>query len=80
MVLHPEVQEAAQAELDAVVGKERLPCYDDRRSLPYLEAIILECLRWMPVAQIQFPRMTHDEDEYRGWRIPAGSVVMPVNE
>ncbi len=48
-VLYPEVQAKAQAELDAVVGPTRLPNFDDSPQLPYIEAIILEALRWNPV-------------------------------
>jgi cytochrome P450 len=52
MVLHPEVQAKAQAEIDRVVGKDRLPDFDDRPALPYLEAIMRETLRWYPVVPL----------------------------
>ena len=47
---YPEVQKKAQAEIDAVVGRERLPTLADRPNLPYVEAIMSETLRWGPVA------------------------------
>jgi cytochrome P450 len=50
MCLYPECQRAAQAELDAVVGNERLPSVADRPSLPYINAMMKEVLRWAPVA------------------------------
>ena len=46
---HPEVQKKAWAEMDAVVGKDRLPTFTDRESLPYVEAICKELFRWMPI-------------------------------
>jgi cytochrome P450 len=49
MLLHPEVQAKAQAEIDRVVGKDRLPDFDDRPALPYLDAVLRETLRWFPV-------------------------------
>jgi cytochrome P450 len=49
MVLYPEVQAKAQAEIDRVVGKNRLPDFDDRSALPYLDAVLRETLRWHPV-------------------------------
>ncbi|KAG2350438.1 p450-domain-containing protein [Suillus weaverae] len=49
MVLNPEVQAKAQAEIDRVVGKDRLPDFDDRPASPYLEAVLRETLRWHPV-------------------------------
>jgi cytochrome P450 len=52
MALHPEVQIKAQAELDAVIGPRRLPDYNDRASLPYLNATVKEVLRWNPVAPL----------------------------
>ena len=49
MELYPDVQERARAELDAVVGTDRLPTSADRESLPYLNALIAEVLRWHTV-------------------------------
>lgn len=45
MVLHPHVLEKAQEEIDRVVGAGRLPDFDDRESLPYIEAVFQEVLR-----------------------------------
>lgn len=49
MVLHPEVAKKAQAELDTVVGNDRLPTFADREYLPYLDALCKEVLRWNTV-------------------------------
>ena len=48
--MFPEKQKKAQEELDRVVGPERLPTFEDRPSLPYVEAIISECFRWHPTS------------------------------
>ena len=77
MVLHPESQGKAQAELDEVIGSERLPRFNDRGSLPFVEALILECLRWKPITPLGFWHSSLQEDEYRGYRIPAGSLIIP---
>ena len=45
MLLFPEVQRAAHAELDRVLGIGRLPEIEDERSLPYVKAVMLEVLR-----------------------------------
>jgi hypothetical protein len=45
MILHPEIQARAQAEIDKVV-KGRLPGFQDEKDLPYTSAIVLECVRW----------------------------------
>jgi cytochrome P450 len=50
MILFPDVQKKAQAEIDAIVGTDRLPSFADRDSLPYIEALVKEVLRWNAVA------------------------------
>jgi cytochrome P450 len=52
MLLHPEVQVKAQAEIDEVIGRERLPDMDDRNSLPYVECVLKEVLRWQSVVPL----------------------------
>lgn len=54
MCLYPGVQQKAQAEIDALLGDgyERLPTLADRDSLPYVDAVLKECLRWNPVAPL----------------------------
>ena len=49
MALHPGVQARAQDELDSVIGRDRLPAISDRGSLPYVEAVIQEVMRWHPM-------------------------------
>ena len=49
MANYPEVQAKAQAELDTVIGPDRLPEFADCANLPYINAIISEVLRWQPV-------------------------------
>jgi hypothetical protein len=45
MLLHPDELRKAQEEMDAVIGRHRLPNIDDRPSLPYLECILKEVVR-----------------------------------
>lgn len=52
MVIHPEIQIKAQQELDSVIGGGRLPDFTDRASLPYINAIVKEVIRWSPVAPL----------------------------
>ena len=78
LALFPEVQKKAQAELDRVVGSSRLPEFDDLENLPYLHAVLLEALRWLPVTPFGVPHRGIADDEYRGYHIPAGSVMIPV--
>lgn len=52
MTLHPEVMRKAQAELDAVVGRDRVPTFGDKDNLPYVQAIVKEVMRWRPVGPL----------------------------
>ncbi|THU98671.1 cytochrome P450 [Dendrothele bispora CBS 962.96] len=76
LLLHPDVQAKAQAEMDAVVGTSRLPDFQDRGKLPYLEAILTETLRWIPVLPLSLPHKSVKDDIYEGHFIPAGSTVV----
>ncbi|KAG2087118.1 cytochrome P450 [Suillus discolor] len=75
MVLYPDVQKRAQAEIDSVVGRERLPTFEDRASLPYIEAVVRETFRWQPVAPLGVPHATSSDDVYNGYFIPKGTIV-----
>jgi hypothetical protein len=78
MVLYPEVQARARAEIDSVIGEaiERLPDWDDRASMPYINAVIQETLRWFPVVPLGIPHATVNDDVYEGLYIPKGATVM----
>ena len=52
LILFPEVQKRAQAELDSVISRDRLPTYDDKPRLPYIEAMSKELLRWHMVTPL----------------------------
>ncbi|KAE9382096.1 putative cytochrome P450 oxidoreductase [Stipitochalara longipes BDJ] len=77
-VLHPAIVKKAQAELDTVVGSSRLPTFADKDRLPYIAAFVKEVLRWRPLLLCGMPHATTEEDEYMGYRIPKGAVVMAI--
>ncbi|KAI0712487.1 cytochrome P450 [Earliella scabrosa] len=74
MFLYPEVQTKAQAELDAVVGPNRLPDHSDMPHLPYISAIVKESMRWLPVLPLSIPHRTTEDIECDGYFIPAGTI------
>jgi len=77
MIAHPEVQKRAQAELDTVVGRSRVPTFSDASSLPYVRAIVKEILRWRPPVPIAAPHQTTMDDWYDGMFIPKGTIYIP---
>lgn len=94
MARHPDIQQKAQAEVDAVIG-DRPPTFSNRQNMPYVEAVLKEVHRWSPVLPIgntfqlavrkcseadesqALPHQVRSEDVYAGYRIPAGSTVLP---
>jgi len=76
MALYPEVQARAQAEIDAVVGNDRLPCFADREHLPYIQALTLEALRWHSVVPNGVPHRVTEDNIFNGYFIPKGALVM----
>ena len=77
MVLFPEVQKRAQAELDEVVGRAQLPNFAHYDSLPYIQAVIQETLRWKPIVPFSIPHSNTEDDIYEGYYIPKGSICIP---
>ncbi|KAH9929093.1 cytochrome P450 [Epithele typhae] len=75
--LHPDIMAKAHAELDAVVGPRRMPDFDDAEPLLYVRAFILESLRWHNVTPLGVPHATVADDIWRGWFIPADTLVIP---
>lgn len=87
---HPEVVKRAQFELDRIIGSGHLPDSDDEPSLPYITTIVKEALRWndatpmgmfvVSVSNAQYKRKcivgVTTEDEYKGYCLPAGSIVV----
>ena len=66
-------------QLDQVVGSHRMPDFDDIEQMPYIRAVVMETLRWMPVAPFAIPHTVITDDEYKGYYISKGTVVVPVS-
>ncbi|KAG1804548.1 cytochrome P450 [Suillus subaureus] len=77
MTLFPDVQKKAQAEINAVVGPDRLPSFADRDSLPYTEALVKEVFRWSVVGPTAMSHRVTEDDIHDGYYIPKGSLVIP---
>ncbi|KAF7371345.1 Cytochrome P450 [Mycena sanguinolenta] len=83
MSLYPEVQAAAQKDIDAVVGTDRLPDISDRGRLPYVNALCKEILRYHVSVPTGFAHRARADFIYeRGegatpMLIPKDSFVIP---
>ncbi|KAJ7148061.1 cytochrome P450 [Mycena crocata] len=74
MTMYPDVQQKAQSAVDNVVGHTRLPDFEDE--MPYVDAVVREVLRWRPIVPLGVAHAVSEDDIYKGYHIPAGSVVV----
>ncbi|QRV88351.1 cytochrome P450 family protein [Ceratobasidium sp. AG-Ba] len=75
MIQFPEIQKKAQAEIDSVVGMNRLPNMDDRSRLSYVNRLVDEVMRWRPVIPTGVPHSSYEDDVYKGYKIPKGAII-----
>ncbi|KIP04789.1 hypothetical protein PHLGIDRAFT_31183 [Phlebiopsis gigantea 11061_1 CR5-6] len=73
---YPETQVAVQAQLDAVVGKDRLPTFGDESLLPLVAAFYLEAYRWRPISYGGFAHRATTDIVWNEYVIPAGATVI----
>lgn len=77
MTYYPQYLPMLHEELDRVCG-DRPPVSEDRPNLPFLRAIIRECIRWRPPVPTGIPHYLIQDDEYNGYHIPKGSTMHPL--
>ncbi|KZT11608.1 cytochrome P450 [Laetiporus sulphureus 93-53] len=75
MLHYPDVQAKAQAEIDTVIGHDRLPDISDKESLPYVRALITEVYRWIPSVPFGFPHGLIQDDVYGVFHFKKGTIV-----
>ena len=77
MLAYPDVQKRAQIELDAVVGRARVPTFADMPRLPYVCAMVKEVVRWRPPTPIAMYVSTLRSDPSTDERDPVDRTVAP---
>ncbi|XP_055531617.1 methyl farnesoate epoxidase-like [Wyeomyia smithii] len=76
MLHNPQVVKKVHQELDNVVGRYRLPLLDDRRSLPYVEAVICEIQRIANVAPLAIAHRTLQPVQLGAYVVPKNTITM----
>lgn len=66
----PPTPAKVQAELDAVVGQTRMPRLEDRKRLPYTNAVLHEIQRFTSVLPLGLPRALTRDAHLRGYFLP----------
>ncbi len=75
MANYHDVQERAYREIREVIGN-RTPTNADKAKLPYIEAVILESLRYATLFPLGNQHCTSGEVELNGYFIPKGCLVV----
>ena len=73
MILWPDIQKKAQDELDSVIGRDRLPTFEDRPRLPFVDAVYKETMRWRPVTPLGTCPRLYDIERHHMYNIVIGS-------
>ncbi|KAG0563575.1 hypothetical protein KC19_8G042400 [Ceratodon purpureus] len=76
LMANPDIREQAQAEIDTVVGLDRLVQESDIPNLPLLQAIIKETFRLHPAAPLSVKRESHEPCVVSGWSIPTQTELI----
>ncbi|TCD70585.1 hypothetical protein EIP91_002615 [Steccherinum ochraceum] len=75
---HPDEQAKVQAEIDAVVGHDRVPNFEDLKSLPLTAAFATEAHRWRPILPMGINHRSMKDIAWNGYVIPAGATVSGI--
>ncbi len=74
LVNYPDIQEKAYQDIQQAIG-DRIPKCEDRSSLPYVEALVLEGLRYGTVSYLSQPHYNREDIYLDGYLIPKGTMI-----
>ncbi|KAI4241138.1 MAG: hypothetical protein L6R42_011360, partial [Xanthoria sp. 1 TBL-2021] len=77
LLIFPEVVQKAHEEIDRVVCTDRLPTFEDRKNLPYIDGIVKEAWRWNPVGPMGLAHKSEEDIVYGEFVIPKGAYLLP---
>ncbi|KAG7457983.1 hypothetical protein MATL_G00233050 [Megalops atlanticus] len=78
MMKYPHIQEKVQAEIESVIGTGRPPRVEDRKNMPYTDAVLHEIQRFGNVVPNNLLHETKVDTTFRGYHIPKGTPVIPL--
>ncbi|KAF7326787.1 putative monooxygenase [Mycena sanguinolenta] len=80
LILNPAVQAKAQAEIDTVIGRDRLPTISDQASLPYVRSVVVEVFRLNPPIPLGVFHALSQDDIYQGTQeAKCTTLVIPAS-
>ncbi|CAI9604789.1 unnamed protein product, partial [Staurois parvus] len=77
MMKYPEIQKKVQEEIRTHIKQGQMPTVDDRRNMPYTEAVIHEIQRFANIVPLNLSHATSSDVYFRGYCIPKGTEVIP---
>ncbi|XP_070704955.1 cytochrome P450 2K1-like isoform X1 [Pempheris klunzingeri] len=77
MAKYPKIQERVQEELSRVVGSRQVQL-EDRRNLPFTDAVIHETQRLANIVPMALPHKTSQDVTFQGHFIKKGTTVYPL--
>ncbi|XP_053243451.1 cytochrome P450 2J4-like [Podarcis raffonei] len=77
MVSYPDVQDKIYKEMEDVLGSSLPICYEDRKKLPYTNAVMHEILCAKYPLLVGIPRLNAKDLEMHGFHVPKGAFVAP---
>ncbi|XP_034046108.1 cytochrome P450 2K1-like isoform X1 [Thalassophryne amazonica] len=77
MVKYPHIQDQVHEELSRVIGNRQVSG-DDRKLLPYTNAVIHETQRFADILPIALPHQTASDVTFQGYLIKKGTTVFPL--
>lgn len=75
MSIRPDIATRVQAEIDAAIGRDRLPTLHDREVLPYTDAVLQEVIRFYPVFPLGLEHCATQDLEIRGYKIKKRTTI-----
>nr|DBA19481.1 TPA: hypothetical protein GDO54_015314 [Pyxicephalus adspersus] len=77
MMKYPEIQKKVQEEIQKHIKQGQLPAVEDRKNMPYTEAVIHEIQRFANIVPLNLSHTTPRDVHFRGYCIPKGTEVIP---
>ncbi|XP_072337675.1 cytochrome P450 2K1-like isoform X1 [Scyliorhinus torazame] len=75
---YPKIQRSVQEEIERVIGSEKVPRMEDRKRMPYTNAVLHEVQRFANIIPMNIPHATTRDTYFRGYFIPKGMQVIPL--
>lgn len=76
LIKHRDVMRKVQAEIDEVIGRNRLPKMADKPQMPYVDATILEIQRCANIVPIGVPHRSSESLNFKNFVIPADTIII----